>query len=299
MAMPTTFSAPVRGAFWMTVSAAAFSIMAAMIRPASEGLHPFQVVFFRNIMGLAMMAPFIFRGGFGVLRTTRLPLHLLRALSFFGGMVTWFWALPHIPLVDAITLYFFSPILITILAALVLREKVRIRRWSAVAVGFVGALIVLRPGISTIDWPQLLILANACFWSLSAIVMRQVARTDSATTIVAHMFLWVTPLSAIPAIFVWQDPPLSSLLWAFGVAVMSTGGHVALARSFTCTEASVIMPFDYTQLLFAALIGYFIFHEVPDLATFIGAALIIGSAGYIAQREAAQARAARPRAAAP
>jgi drug/metabolite transporter (DMT)-like permease len=214
-------------------------------------------------------------------------------------MVTWFWALPHIPLVDAITLYFFSPILITILAAVVLREKVRIRRWSAVAVGFVGALIVLRPGISTIDWPQLLILANACFWSLSAIVMRQVARTDSATTIVAHMFLWVTPLSAIPALFVWQDPPLMSLVWVFGVAVMSTCGHVALARSFTCTEASVIMPFDYTQLLFAALIGYFIFHEVPDLATFIGATLIIGSAGYIAQREAAQARASRAQATTP
>jgi drug/metabolite transporter (DMT)-like permease len=283
----------VRGAFWMTVSAAAFSVMAAMIRPASEGLHPFQVVFFRNVLGLAMMAPFIFRSGFGVLRTTRLPLHLLRALSFLGGMVTWFWALPHIPLVDAITLYFFSPILITILAALVLRERVRIRRWTAVAVGFTGALVVLRPGISTVDWPQLLVLANACFWSLSAIVMRQVARTDSATTIVAHMFLWVTPLSAIPAFIVWQDPPLTSMLWVLGVAVTSTCGHLALARAFTYSEASVIMPFDYTQLLFAALIGYFIFHEVPDLATFAGAVLIIGSAGYIAQREAVQARTAR------
>jgi len=285
-----TFSAPVRGAFWMTASAAAFAIMAAMIRPASEGLHPFQVVFFRNIMGLAMMAPFIYSGGFGVLRTAHLKLHLLRALSFFGGMVTWFWALPHIPLVDAITLYFFSPILITILAAVILRERVRIRRWTAVFVGFVGAIIVLRPGISSVDWPQLLILANACFWSFSAIIMRSVARTDSAATIVAHMFLWVTPLSAIPAFIFWQPPPMESLIWVAGVAVMSSFGHFALARSFTCAEASVIMPFDYTQLLFAALIGFFIFHEVPDLETFIGAALITGSAFYIAQREAAQAR---------
>lgn len=292
--IPTTFSAPVRGAFWMTVSAAAFAAMAAMIRPASEGLHPFQVVFFRNILGLAMMAPFIFRGGFSVLHTRRLPLHLLRALSFFGGMVTWFWALPHIPLVDAITLYFISPIFITILAALVLRERVRARRWSAVAVGFIGALIVLRPGVSSVDWPQLLIIANAMFWSLSAIVMRIVGRTDSASTIVAHMFIWVTPLSAIPAFLVWQDPPIESLFWVLGVAVTSTCGHLALARSFTCAEASVIMPFDYTQLLFAAIIGYVVFHEIPDLATFIGAALIMGSAFYIAQREAAQARAARP-----
>lgn len=283
----------------MTVSAAAFAVMAAMIRPASEGLHPFQVVFFRNVMGLAMMAPFIFRGGVGVLRTAHLPLHLLRALSFFGGMVTWFWALPHIPLVDAITLYFFSPILITILAALVLGERVRIRRWTAVAVGFMGALIVLRPGISTVDWPQLLVLANACFWSFSAIIMRRVARTDSATTIVAHMFVWVTPLSAIPALLVWQQPPVESLLWVAGVAVMSSFGHLALARSFTCAEASVIMPFDYTQLLFAALIGFFIFHEVPDLETFMGAALIVGSAFYIAQREAAQARATRAGGSAP
>lgn len=292
-------SPQVRGALWMMASAAAFSAMTALIRPAAAEMHPFQIVFFRNAIGLVLLTPLIFRSGIGVLRTARLPYHLLRATCFLGAMLCWFSAIPHIALVDAITLNFTAPIFVTVIAALVLRERVRIRRWTAIIVGFAGALVVLRPGFQEIPPAAILVLGDALIWSVSAAIIRFLARTDAMTTIVAHMFIWVTPMSLIPALFVWQDPSWTALGWLFGLAAASTFGHVAITRAFTLAEVSLLMPFDYTRLIFATAVGFFIFSEVPDLWTLVGAAIIIGAALYIAHREAQVARAAgRERAAA-
>jgi drug/metabolite transporter (DMT)-like permease len=291
MSSTTALSVPVRGALWMIGSAAGFAAMSAMIRPASVGLDAFEVVFFRNLFGLAFIAPILVRSRFAVLRTTRLPLHLARAVFFLCGMTVWFIAIPHIALVDAISLYFTSPLFITVLAALVLKERVRARRWTAVVIGLFGALVILRPGFQDVSSAAILVLVNAAFWSCSAIMVRLLSRTESATTIITHMFLWVTPLSLIPALFVWREPSLDALAWTVGVSASSAFGHWCLARAFTTAEASVIMPFDYTQLLFGALIGFFAFGEIPDAWTFAGAGIIAGAAIYIAQREAAHARA--------
>jgi len=277
----------------MAASAAAFSAMTALIRPAAAEMHPFQIVFFRNALGLVLLSPLIFRSGIGVLRTARLPLHILRATCFLAAMLCWFSAIPHIALVGAITLNFTAPIFVTILAAVLLRERVRIRRWTAVIVGFAGALVVLRPGFQDISLAAILVLADALIWSVSAAIIRLLSRTDSATTIVAHMFMWVTPMSLIPALFVWQDPSWAAMGWVFGLAVASTFGHVAITRAFTLAEVSLLMPLDYTRLIFAIIVGYFVFNEVPDVWTLIGGAIIVCAALYIAQREAQVARAAR------
>jgi drug/metabolite transporter (DMT)-like permease len=291
MRRATALSVPVRGALWMVGSAAAFAAMSAMIRPASVGLDAFEVVFFRNLFGLVFIAPILIRTRFAVLRTTRLPLHLARALCFLCGMTVWFIAIPHIALVDAISLYFTSPLFITILAALVLKEEVRTRRWTAVVIGLLGALVVLRPGLQDVSVAAILVLVNAAFWSCSAIIVRLLSRTENALTIVTHMFLWVTPLSLIPALFVWREPSLEALAWTVGVSASSAFGHWCLARAFTTAEASIIMPFDYTQLLFGALIGFLAFGEIPDSWTFVGAGIIAGAAIYIAHRESVHARA--------
>jgi drug/metabolite transporter (DMT)-like permease len=285
--------APMRAALWMVFATFTFSLMTALIRPASAELHPFQVVFLRNLIGLLLMAPFILRSGFQVLRTKRLGLHMLRAAGFFGAMLCWFSAIPHVALVDAIALNFTAPIFITVLAALVLGEKVRLRRWAAIAVGFAGALVVLRPGFQEVTIWSLLVLGDAIIWSVTAILIRILTRTDSPTTIVAHMFLWVTPLSLIPALFVWQTPSLGAIGWLIGLAAVSTAGHVATTRALALAEASSLMPYDYTRLVFAGVIGFFVFHEVPDTMTLVGAAFIIASTLYIAHREARLAKAER------
>lgn len=284
-------SAPVRGALWMVLSCVCFSGMTAAIRPASEGLHSFEVVFFRNAFGVLMLAPMVLHAGLGTLRTANLKLHLFRALCFLGAMLCWFTAIKDgIPLADAIALNFLAPIFITIMAALVLRERVRARRWTAIAIGFAGALIILRPGIQEISLPAILVLADAAIWSVSAIVIRRLTKTDSSLTIVAHMFLWVTPVSLVLALFVWTGPSWTNLFWLFVMSLCSTMGHVALTRAFAAAEASVVIPFDYTRLVFGAALGYLAFGEVPDTWTILGAIVIIGSSLYIARREAKLAR---------
>ncbi len=284
---------PVRGALWMTLASGSFSVMTALIRPAAEEVHPFEIVFFRNLFGLILLSPLIFRQGLGALRTTRLRLHLLRAACFLGAMLCWFSAIPHVTLVDAISLNFTAPIFITILAALVLHEQVRARRWTAVAFGFAGAIVILRPGFQEFNFWLILVLGDATIWSIAAIVIRMLTRTDSPTTIVAHMFMWVTPASFILALFVWHTPSWHTLMVLLALSLASTIGHVAMTRAFQAAEASVLVPFDYTRLVFGGLIGFLAFGEVPDTWTLAGAAVIIGSALYIAHREGRLSRAAQ------
>ncbi|MGE0094942.1 MAG: DMT family transporter [Alphaproteobacteria bacterium] len=283
---------PVRGALWMTLASGSFSVMTALIRPAAEEVHPFEIVFFRNLFGLILLSPLIFRQGLGALRTTRLRLHLLRAACFLGAMLCWFSAIPHVTLVDAISLNFTAPIFITILAALVLHEQVRARRWTAVAFGFAGAIVILRPGFQEFNFWLILVLGDATIWSIAAIVIRILTRTDSPTTIVAHMFMWVTPASFVLALFVWHTPSWHTLMVLFALSLASTIGHVAMTRAFQAAEASVLVPFDYTRLVFGGLIGFLAFGEIPDKWTLAGAAVIIGSALYIAHREGKLSRAA-------
>ena len=287
-------SAAVRGALWMVLSCLCFSAMTAAIRPASENLDAFVVVFIRNALGLALMSPFIFRAGLRTLRTDHLKLHLMRAACFLAAMLCWFTAIKNgIPLSDAVALNFLAPIFITILAALVLKEKVRARRWIAIALGFTGALIVLRPGLQDISLAAVLVLADAAIWSVSAVLIRRLARTDSSTTIVAHMFIWVTPASLLLALPYWTTPGWSNVAWLLVLSVCSTIGHVALTRALAAAEASQVIPFDYTRLVFATALGYLAFGEVPDRWTLTGAAVIIFSSLYIARREAQIARANR------
>ncbi|MFO0996288.1 MAG: DMT family transporter [Alphaproteobacteria bacterium] len=287
--------APVHGALWMVFAAATFSLMTAMIRPIAAHLHIFEIVFFRNVFSLVILGPVLFRGGLGVLRTQRLPMHLVRATCFLAGMLCWFAAIPHIALVDAMALDFTAPIFITILAATVLGERVRARRWTAVVLGFIGTLVVLRPGFQSINVAAFLILADAFVWSISATILGSLAHTESARTIVAHMFLWVTPVSLFLAIPVWQTPDLKLLLWLAVMSALSAAGHLANARAFVLTQTSVLMPFDYTRLVFVGIVGYFAFDEVPDPWTLLGAGIIVASALYIAHREGRLGDAARRR----
>ena len=284
---------PLAGALWMVASALAFTIANGMIRPAAADMHPLQVVFFRNCFGILFMAPIIFGGGFAVFRTKRLKLHFARGVTFLLGMSTWFWAVPFVPLVDAIALFFVAPVLITVLAALVLGERVRARRWTAVIIGFLGALLVLRPGGTELNWYYGLLVANAVIWSIGALILREVSKTDGPTTVVAYMYLWALPMSSIAAFFLWTDPTLEGLMWCAGIGLFSTIAHLSLARAFGSADASFVIPFDYSQLVFGALMGFALFGEIPAWTTVAGSLLIVTAAFYIARREAQIARQAK------
>jgi drug/metabolite transporter (DMT)-like permease len=280
----------VRGGLLFVLAGTCFALMTSMIRPLAEEMHPFQIVFFRNALGVVFLAPWLLRARIDLFGSPQLKLHMLRAGFFVVAMMCWYSAIPHIELVDATALAFTAPIYVTILSALVLREKVRLRRWTAVAIGFSGMLIVLRPGFEAIPLAAMLVLIDAVAWSIMVILARFLSRTEPASSIVGHMFVWSSVLSLFPALFVWQWPSLEACVWILGLAGVSTLGHVCVTRALTIAEASAVMPFEYTQLVTIGLIGYLAFGEVPDDWTLVGAAVIVAAAIYIGQREAAAGR---------
>lgn len=283
-------SNPVRGALWILLSCACFSLIAVLVRHVSSALHPFEIVFFRNLFGLAFMLPWFLNHGRASLRTGRPMLHGFRALSGVGAMLCWFTAITLMPLAEATALSFVAPLFVTAGAAMFLREQVGVRRWSAIIFGFAGAMIILRPGAGTIAMPALLVLLGACFMATTMLLVKTLSRQDPPGTIVLYMGLLITPISAIPAVFVWQAPSAPDLAWLIAIGLFGTIGHIAIVRAFAVADVAAVMPVNFSRLIFAALLGYLIFGEQPDVWMWIGAGVIFAATVFTAYREARLAK---------
>ncbi len=269
----------------MTLAALGFACMIGIIRHVSTEVHPFVVAFFRFFFSLMFMIPWLLRVGLGGLRTDHLGLHGIRAGLGLFAMLCWFWGLAHMPLAEAVALNFTAPLFTTVLAIFVLGEVVHARRWSATIIGFLGTLIILRPGAVAITDASLIVLLASLFMACSGIAIKLLSRTESSSTIVAYMALFLTPLSLVPALFVWTTPSWTMFMWLILLGGLATASHICLSRSFAAADASAIMPFDYARLPFAAAIGYVAFDQTVDIWTWVGAGIIAASGLYIAHRE--------------
>jgi drug/metabolite transporter (DMT)-like permease len=282
----------------MTAASCLFAMMSGAIRllgdgwgaEGGEGMHPFQIAFLRNVFALACMLPWLVRHGSGGLATGRLSMHLWRSAVGLIAMLTWFSAVAYLPLAEAVALNFTVPLFATVGAAVFLGEVVRARRWTATAIGFLGVIIILRPGFTEFTPLMTLPIIAACFMAVSMLIVKSLSRTEAPAAIVLYMNLLLTPLSLLPALFVWRWPTPTE--WALGlfVGLCAALAHNAVSRAFARVDASAVMPFDYARLPFVALVGYLLFAEVPDGWTWLGAAVIAGAAIYIAQRESRVAR---------
>jgi drug/metabolite transporter (DMT)-like permease len=210
------------------------------------------------------------------------------------AMLTWFSAVALIPVADVVALSFTAPLFATALAVVALGERVGVRRWSAVAVGMVGALIILRPGAQELSAGAVLALASAVAIAGSRISARRLAQTEPVATIVASIALFTVPCTLVPMLFVWQTPNLGQILLLLALSGLSTIGHVCLTLAFRVSEASELAPYDFSQLLMAVIFGAIAFGEVPDVWTWVGGVIVVGTAVYVMRREArlAQLRAA-------
>jgi drug/metabolite transporter (DMT)-like permease len=286
-------SGAVKGALLMTLAAAGFAAMNVVIRAMNQELHPFQVAFLRCATGCAFMLPWLARTGFGGLRTASHKLYLTRAFVGYASMLCWFTALASLPIAEATALSFTSPLFATAAAALLLGEVVRQRRWIATIVGFCGAMIVLRPGLDAVSFAHVLVLASAALGGWNSITVKQLTRTDNPNAIILYMTLYLVPMSAIPASFVWQWPSMHAWMLTFLLGLFATLAHQSFTRALAVCDASYVLPFDFTRLPMVALLAYLAFGEVPDLWTWVGGAVIVGATVYIARREAQIAAAER------
>ncbi len=284
----------VRGALWMLLACACFSVMNGIVRHLSASLDPLLIVFFRCLFGMIAMTPWLMRGGLGSLRTARRGLHVLRAAIAAVAMMAWFTGISVMPLAEATALSFTTPLFASIAAVLLLGEVMRARRWTATALGFFGAMIILRPGLVELTSGTIMVLAAALLMAVSQTIVKTLAGSEHPNAIVFWLAFLLTPIALVPAVFVWTTPSAIEFLWLIGLGLVATLGHQAVVRSFAVADITAVLPLDFTRLPFAALIGYFAFAEVPDRWTWIGAAVIVASSVYIAHREAALRRAQTP-----
>jgi drug/metabolite transporter (DMT)-like permease len=275
----------VRGAVLMTGSGMSFAMMMVLVRHVSATVHPFEAAFFRNVFGLAFMMPWLLRSGVKALATRRFGGHVMRALFGLSAMLCLFMALSLMPLAEVTALTFAAPLFATLGAALVLKERVRLRRWAATLVGFLGVMLILRPGMEVISPAALVALGAAAFMASAFLCVRSLARTEHPAAIVIYFGLLVTPMSLIPALFVWTTPTLELLFWFLLLGLAATGGQLLMTRAFAAAEASAVMPFDFSRLVFVSLFGMMLFGEMPDGWTYVGAAIILAAAVYITHRE--------------
>ncbi len=278
---------PLGGVLYMVAATVAFASMHGGVRylALEQGLHPFEIAFFRNLFGLLALAPWFVSQGLRPLRTQRFGLHVVRALINVVAMLLFFMALALTPIAQVQALGFTAPLWATLLMVIFLREKVFLWRWGALAVGFIGALIIIRPGIKTIDAGSLLVLGSAATWAFAIIIIKMLSRTDSSVTITAYMVLLMIPLSFVPAVFFWQWPNGTQLFWLAFVGISGTLAQMGMAQAFRMTEATAVLPLDFMKLLWGALIGYLVFSEVPDSGVWIGGLTVFAAATYIAYRE--------------
>ena len=269
----------------MCLSTVAFSIMHGLVRFVSEVLPPFQIAFFRNVFGLAFLLPLLMRSRFAILRTKQIGLHALRGVINMAAMLMFFTALSISPIAKVTALGFTAPIFMAILAVLVLGERFRIYRWSAIFLGFVGMLIILRPGLVAIDTGALLVTGSAALWAVAMIIIKIQSRTESSLTIVAYMGIFLGVFSIAPALWVWQPFGLKTLGLMVLIGLFGSIAQMAISQSLKETDPTALMPFDFLKLIWTAMIGAWFFAEIPDIYTWIGATVIFSSGLFIAFRE--------------
>ncbi|NCF27273.1 MAG: EamA family transporter [Gammaproteobacteria bacterium] len=275
----------------MLAATAVLTCMHATVRLVSDGMHSFEIVFFRNLFGLVAILPLALRAGIGSLKSRQPGLQLLRSAFGLVAMFTWFYALSVVPIAQATALSFTSVIFGSIGAALLLGERMRLRRWSAVLAGFAGTLVILRPGFGDVDPTALIVVLSSICWAGALLTVKRLSATDSVVCIVTWNSILLTVLSLPLAIPVWVTPSTEQLLWLSLIGLLATLGHLAMTGAFKASDATVVFPVDYTRLLWATVIGYLAFGEIPDIWTWIGGTIIFASTTYISYREATLRRA--------
>jgi len=282
-----------RAAWLMLGSTLSFGFMALAIRYATAYVPTQEVAFFRNAFGLVALLPMLLRPGRAPLKTQQLPRYFLRSAIGLASMLCAFWALGHLPMAQAVSLSYSTPLFVTIAAVLWLGETVRVRRWAAVILGFIGVLVIVRPGTGSFSAGSLMAVAAAVLSSVVAIQIKQLTRVDSADTVVFYTYVFWVPLSLVPALFVWQWPTGIAWVWLALTGVMGTLGQLLWTRALRLGEVSALTPISFMQLPLVSVMAWLLFGEALDRWTVIGALIILGSNAYIAHREAVLARRAK------
>lgn len=277
----------------MVLSGIAAAAANGGIHHVAAELHPFIVTFFRNLIGILVLVPLLMRVGLASLKPKRPGLQLARGLLQVVSAFLFVAGLSLAPLAKATALNFTAPLFAVVLAITFLGEVVRLRRMAALVIGFSGMLVVLRPWQGSFDLGSTFMLLSAFLWAIGMIVIKVLMRSESSLTTTILTSAISLPIAFFAALAVWQTPTPAQFGWLVGIGIAYAVGSLTFAEALKQADLTAVMPLDFLKLIWAAAIGYVFFAEVPEIATWIGGALIFAAATYIAYRERA-ARAIAP-----
>lgn len=278
-------SGNLRGMMWMVLSGLCFAFNYAIIRFLAEDIHVIEMVFFRNVFGLIVLLPFIWRVRHMITKTKRWDLILSRGFLQASSSSLWYYGVTLIPLATATSLMLVEPIVGSILAIIILNEPNERSRWITVGVGFIGAMIIVRPGVIDMSVGAGVILIAAVLWSGYLLLGKIQTRQDPVPVVVAYASAVTVPISLVPALFFWVTPSFEQFLWLILLGTVATLGYVAMTNAYKIGEVTVVAPLTFTRIIFAALVGFIIFEEIPEFWVWIGAAVIVTATTVLARQE--------------
>ncbi len=261
------------------------TVMLSFLKIAQEDVNVYVAGFFRFFLGLVIILPYVIKNKDVVLKTTHLKQHFLRAILGLPAMLVYFSALVLLPIEKLTAISFVVPLMVTILAVFFLGEKIYIYRTLALILGFSGMLVIIRPGFVDISIGVYMVLFSALLWSINIIITKKISKDDSAITILAYQSIFMSLLSFFIVLFFWEMPSLKTFIYLILAAMCGTVLHLTLNHAFKLVDVSMTQPYSFLNLVFASIIGYFVFDEMPDLYTWIGALVIFTGVLIISYRE--------------
>jgi drug/metabolite transporter (DMT)-like permease len=282
---------PGRAIIYMLAASFLIVVLDTAVKWLAKGYSPLQIGFLRYLVGLVIAAGIARRvGGLATLRTRRFAGHLVRSALNLTTMLTFYYALRLLPLADTIAIGFAAPLFTTALSGPVLKERVGVRRWAAVMLGFFGVLLIVQPSSHGINLGAVLALISSLCWSLTQITSRQLSATEPSHTILFYYSVVIVVVLGVAMPTVWITPRGLDWLWFLVCGLAGSFGQFCYNQAFRYGEASMVAPLDYTGLVWATLMGFIVFGDLPTWLILGGAGVIICSSLYIARREALHAR---------
>jgi drug/metabolite transporter (DMT)-like permease len=275
----------VRGALWMGGAVLSFSLMAIAVRELLRTMGSFEILFLRSVVSLVIMLAVVAYAGMERLRTRRFGLHVLRNLFHFSGQYAWVYAIAMLPLAMVFAIEFTMPVWSAVLAVLLMGERLNHGRIVMLALGLIGILIILKPGVEAVPAAALIMLLGSFAYAATMISTKQLAKTDSALAVLFYMSLIQVPLALVPALQQWVTPALAELPWVLAVGVTGLSAHFCLTRSLRIADATLVIPIDFLRLPLIALVGMAFYGEPLQPSILIGAAVIFAGTYYSIRRE--------------
>lgn len=285
---PRRLSSTPTGIGYMVLAVSLFGVMDALVKwLVLAGYPTVQVMFFRSLCAFPPILAMVAHGpaGFSVLRTRRISDHGLRSAFGCGAMLGFFFAYGFMPLADVTAIAFSGPIFIAVLSIWLLREKVGLHRWSAIVVGFLGMMIIVRPGHGMLQSGALVVVGATALYALAMIQIRKLSDTEPSTTIAFYFTAFCTLFTGLALPWFWVTPAWGDLPLLLAVGLLGGLAQLFMTRAYSMAPASAVAPFDYTHLLWAVLFGWYLWGDFPDLQTWIGCAIVVASGLYILYRE--------------